>query len=673
MAQGQDLIQKGQDEEAKLVLEKALQAQPENTAAHFHLANILQRRQRYPEALDHYRAATADNSPEHLLALARLLLQTYLENPSLANLELQLKDVARKLRSIPSAQAEVARIEGYLAVLERRNEDAIRHFQASLSQAPKQEDVRLALFQQLLAAGRDADALALLPVSQAQDVLAETYYLHLLSKSGCEAAEKFLVSPTYPAQGLTAALKRAAHQRRCQGAAAEAKFLAPLREQSNLTRTDALVLGDYDAQQSNWAAALAMYDKAASLPPSPNAPSGSLEIRRSSALIGLGRFAEAAPILDAYLKAHPDDANAKGQRGLLRLNGSLPQTDPAQGLQDLREALASSEAKTLPALRLQFAMNLLRLGYLSEAKREMQQLAQTMPGALAVEILQAELELRDGRPQLAEKRCTAILLQDPKQREARLIRALSLSALQDPKEATKEFRKLAQDYPQDESIAVQFLAALSEDPTAQPEFTSRLKALSAQPKLSPPTRFVLAEILQRNGQSTQAQAIWQSLASEASEIRASLRLAEIALSQGQASQACPSLEALAAKENTWPSTTRAQWWALRAICAEFRKEPAQAIQAHRKALELSPRDPVLANNLASTLADQGQNLDEAQRLAEAALSTRPDNIQYLDTLGWVYYRKGDQNRARQIYQRLSDQKSLPPNVAAHSAQVLGTR
>jgi Flp pilus assembly protein TadD len=231
------------------------------------------------------------------------------------------------------------------------------------------------------------------------------------------------------------------------------------------------------------------------------------------------------------------------------------------------------------------------------------------------------------------------------------------------------------DYPNDQSIQVQLLATLATvpQPSEKSELASLINTLEKQSQLSPQTQFILAEVLYQSAQTDKAITLWESLASRNHDPRAQLRLSEVALTQGKGAQACPNLDQLSTEENSWSPQTRAQWWALRAICAETRKDMATAIQAHRKAIELSPKDPVFANNLASTLADQGQNLDEAQRLAERAVASQPTNVQYLDTLGWVYYRKGDQNRARKIYQQLSGISPLPPNVQTHLSSILGAR
>jgi tetratricopeptide (TPR) repeat protein len=690
VAQGRELLNQDKTEEAKLLFEKALQSEPENAAAHAALAALLTKQGRNLEALEHLRSAAQDGKPESQIALGRARLQAYLENPSSTALEVQAKDSARQLAAVPTAQSEAARIEGYLAVIENRTGDAIRHFQASLAKNAKQDDVRLSLLQQFLANSQETEALKLLPGTASGDALADTVYLHILAKDGCGAAETFLKSRFTPGQDIDASLKYAAHQRRCAGPAAEEIVLAPLRGNPKIGRAEALQLGDYDALQSNWPQALAMYDKAAALPEAPGAasigspagasgePSGAIELRRSSALIGVGRFEEASKILDAYIAKHPNDANAKGQRGLLRLNASLPDANPAAGLQDLREALAQPEAQTLPTLRLQLAMNLVRYGYLQEARRELQDLSRIMPGELAIALLGAEIALREGRPEAAEKYAREILVQSPKQREARLIRALSLSAMNISAEASGVLRELLAEYPNDESVAVQLAGALAAQPspTSLAEALKLIETLESKPNLSPQSRYVIAEILYRTGNTAhekRAVAIWERLSTGHSDVRARIRLTEIALGQGRGAELCPALDALAGAENSWPQPTRAQWWGLRGICAESRKDAQAALQAHRKALELSPKDPVFANNLASLMAEQGKDLDEARRLADLAVAADPENVQYRDTLGWVYYRRGDQNRARQIYQGLMRNGTLPQDVSARASQVLASR
>ena len=72
-----------------------------------------------------------------------------------------------------------------------------------------------------------------------------------------------------------------------------------------------------------------------------------------------------------------------------------------------------------------------------------------------------------------------------------------------------------------------------------------------------------------------------------------------------------------------------------------RKNIDAAIDNYRKALAHDDNALFAANNLAWLYAVYGKgNLDEAVRLAQTAVQAAPDVPGFVDTLGWVYYKKG---------------------------------
>ena len=71
-----------------------------------------------------------------------------------------------------------------------------------------------------------------------------------------------------------------------------------------------------------------------------------------------------------------------------------------------------------------------------------------------------------------------------------------------------------------------------------------------------------------------------------------------------------------------------------------RKNYDAAADNYRKALEKDPNSIYAANNLAWIYADMGKgNLDEALRLAQGVVQKNPNIAGFIDTLGWVYYKK----------------------------------
>lgn len=67
-------------------------------------------------------------------------------------------------------------------------------------------------------------------------------------------------------------------------------------------------------------------------------------------------------------------------------------------------------------------------------------------------------------------------------------------------------------------------------------------------------------------------------------------------------------------------------------------EPAE--QHYREALKIDPAFAPAANNLAYRLADTDRELNEALDLARLAKEKLPNDPGVMDTLGWVYYKKG---------------------------------
>jgi tetratricopeptide (TPR) repeat protein len=71
----------------------------------------------------------------------------------------------------------------------------------------------------------------------------------------------------------------------------------------------------------------------------------------------------------------------------------------------------------------------------------------------------------------------------------------------------------------------------------------------------------------------------------------------------------------------------------------------EAIEAMKTSVRLNPENPSSLNYLGYTYADMGQNLDEAEKLILDAMHYQPNDGYITDSLGWVYYQKGEYERA----------------------------
>src|SRR5436305_12001321 len=78
----------------------------------------------------------------------------------------------------------------------------------------------------------------------------------------------------------------------------------------------------------------------------------------------------------------------------------------------------------------------------------------------------------------------------------------------------------------------------------------------------------------------------------------------------------------------------------------------KAADLQRKSIALDPANSAEASNyLGYMWADHKMNLDEAETMIRCALESEPNNPSYLDSLGWVEFRKGKVDRALDELQR----------------------
>ena len=88
----------------------------------------------------------------------------------------------------------------------------------------------------------------------------------------------------------------------------------------------------------------------------------------------------------------------------------------------------------------------------------------------------------------------------------------------------------------------------------------------------------------------------------------------------------------------------------------------------RKVLKDDPDDGPAANALGYLYAERSVNLEEARRLVELALKQEPENGAYLDSMGWVFYRKGDLKTALE-YLKKAIEREPDAVIADHLGDV----
>jgi len=82
-------------------------------------------------------------------------------------------------------------------------------------------------------------------------------------------------------------------------------------------------------------------------------------------------------------------------------------------------------------------------------------------------------------------------------------------------------------------------------------------------------------------------------------------------------------------------------------------------------LELNPDNADAQNFLGYSYAEVGENLDEAEKLVKEALRAKPNSGHIIDSLGWVYYKRGQYDKAVAELERAHHIMPQDGTVAEH--------
>ncbi|MCE9672723.1 tetratricopeptide repeat protein [Myxococcus stipitatus] len=176
----------------------------------------------------------------------------------------------------------------------------------------------------------------------------------------------------------------------------------------------------------------------------------------------------------------------------------------------------------------------------------------------------------------------------------------------------------------------------------------------------PETRAQYARALERGGASARAvETLREGLARSASPVLYDALSATLQR-QGRGAEALSLLRDAVARA---PRDEHLQY----VLGAAFERQgDLSSAQARMRAvLEVDPDNAPALNFLGYLLALAGKDLDEAERLVLRALELRPDTGAYLDSLGWVYFRRGDLPRAVDALERASTLSPDEPVILEH--------
>ena len=410
-------------------------------------------------------------------------------------------------------------------------------------------------------------------------------------------------------------------------------------------------------------------------------------------LVSTNRLNEAQPYLKSLLVSG-GRSPADGFLQLNRLLGSNPdKAATLRTIQDLATAFPD-----LPEAKFAIAQAALAAGQDPLALVQVREAASMRPDWELAALFEARL-LQKTSVSAARERLAAYLKRNPKAREARMSYARALVAEQKLPEAHAEFQRLLTEFPDNPDVvyAVGLLAFQLNDYPAARQSLERLLTMNFRDRNT--LRLYLGQIAEEEKKLPDALRWYGEVTRGEQYLNAQLRYAQVLAKQGNLEGARSHLRQIGAAnaqqkgqlvlaEAALLRDAKREREAFDLVAGALGEQPdnpdllydyamlAEKIDridametSLRKLIVLRPDHAHAYNALGYSLADRNQRLPEAKQLIEKGLSLAPNDAFILDSMGWVFYRMGD-NKTAIEYLRRAFAMRPDAEIAAHLGDVL---
>ena len=305
-----------------------------------------------------------------------------------------------------------------------------------------------------------------------------------------------------------------------------------------------------------------------------------------------------------------------------------------------------------------------------DAARLLQDFIDRNPKSVEVRVALGRTFAAHGEYGAAHEALSEALSVDPNNLEVMLLRGLVSVQAHDYANAGQELKAYldvagkADMHDEGVDTALFGLAAVAEDQHQYDEANAYLDRVSAGDRyLDAQTR--IARNLARSNRIDDARTLLHALQPRDEDDEQQLVMAE-AQALREARQYRDAFDVLAAGLKTWPDAPSLLYDY--ALAAE-KVDRADVMEATlRRVIALKPGEAQAYNALGYWLADTTNRLDEAETLIEKALSLSPDDAYIIDSMGWLQYRRGRNERAIALLERAYRIKA-DPEIGAHLGEV----
>jgi tetratricopeptide (TPR) repeat protein len=699
--QGNRQMAAGKYTDAEIQYRKSILKDPGFAEAYYRLGVLEYKLRRGLEALHAFQQAMSLSPGNEVygIELASVAIEAYQVMPEKKYLYQQAAQEAEFLLKKDPNSFDGLRLKGDVAVIDRKYDEALADFQKANRVRPNDPDLMLAMAQVLFVEKQDGEGEELLQqLLKARKDYQPIYDLletHYIRSKRAEDAEHLL-------QSEIDALPRSAHPRmrlaqlyRTAGRDQEmAEELKTISADPSAFPDGAAQVGDFYAELGRWDEALAQYR--AGLKRWPRSDQVLYHKRMERAFEALGKRQEALAELNEILKTNPQDAGARLTRAVLLRNSQDPKEQGSAG-EELKSL--SAQYPQDAAVSYNLALWYRAKGDAAAAAQQARKSKDLSKDYVAPRLLLAEIEQKAQHYPEALEAAQEVLALDPNNTDARLLRAAVLVEDKSYREAESELSALSKLQPNSEDVDLGF-AALAEAQRDYPkaEVLYRRIYRRGSQDLRPLRGLIQLCVLERRPEQAQT-LLEDELKHEPDSRPVRLLLASVATDEGKLD--------LAARQYRWLQSkdpNSAQPYSALGDLYQRQGNTADALASYKKALELAPNDPktlnaiavlesndgqtrqaiatltkelaldpdngAAMNNLAFNLAETGQDLDHALNLAQNVAGKFPENPAVIDTLGWVYARRGMNASAIQVLRGLVNKYPNEPAYHYHLATAL---
>jgi Flp pilus assembly protein TadD len=368
-----------------------------------------------------------------------------------------------------------------------------------------------------------------------------------------------------------------------------------------------------------------------------------------------------------------------------------------------------SAAAEFQELRAQYPQNEvvhynLALLYLSKgnttaASQELRKSSDLRKDYIAPRLLQAEMAETAQNYSAALEATNEVLAINPNDFNARLLNAAALLGTKSYRKAEDELNALSKLQPDSKSVDFELAAlAIAKKDYSKAESLYRRHYQQGSSDTQPLEGLIQLSVLEHHPEKARA-LLDAELKQQPDSRRVRFLLASFATQQGKFDVASEQYRWLQAKDPKSPDAYSALGYVYQAqgetqaAIASYEKaselapndvkilnsiailesssgRTQQAIATLNKQLALDPNNPAAMNNLAFDLAETGTDLDRALSLAERVARKFPNDPGVVDTLGWVYAKRGLNQSAIQVLRGLVKKYPNEPVYRYHLAIAL---